>query len=82
MQLQQSNQAIKNMGRNRIALNEKNFKKLIKNGLIFDDIKFSKIDLLHLISGEIVEIDNYSIILQDIGADQIFDILGCMKINK
>ena len=59
----------------RIALTEDDFVSLISNNLIFNNIKFTNKNLLDLISGEIVEIGNNLIILQNIGYRQISDIL-------
>lgn len=60
---------------NRIVLTEGDFISLVSNKLIFNGISFTNEDLLGLISGEIVEIDNNLIILQDIGIDRISNIL-------
>lgn len=59
----------------RIVLTEEDFIILISNKLNYKDIKFSNKNLLDLISGEIVEIGDNLIILQDIGVDKISDIL-------
>jgi len=60
---------------NRIVLTEKDFISLVSNSMVFKGIKFTDEDLLNLITGEIVEIDNNLIILQDIGFIRISDIL-------
>jgi len=68
---------------NRIVLNEKDFESLLSNNMIFKGIKFTNEDLLGLITGEIVEIDNSLIILQDIGIRRISKIMDkYIKINK
>ena len=61
--------------KNRITLTEEDFITLVSNNLIFKGLKFSCEDLLELITGNIVEIDNNLIILQDIGFHRISDIL-------
>jgi len=60
---------------NRIVLTEKDFTSLVSNNLVFNSIIFTDRNLLELITGEIVEIDNNLIILQDIGFDRISNIL-------
>lgn len=60
---------------NRIALNEKDFISLVSNNLTINNIKINDKNLLDLISGEIIEIDDNLIILQDIGFDKIAHIL-------
>ena len=62
-----------------ISLSEEDFISLLKNKLIFNGIKFSDGDLVELINGEIVQIDEHKIILQDIGHGRIFDILTIYK---
>ncbi len=60
---------------NRIILTDKDFISLVSNKLVFNSIKFTNKDLLELISGEIVEIGDNLIILQDIGYSRISYIL-------
>lgn len=60
---------------NKIVLTEDDFISLVSNNLIFNSIVFTNRNLFELITGEIVEIDNNLIILQDIGADKIANIL-------
>ncbi len=60
---------------NRIILTEEDFTLLIKNKLKFKNLTYSNSDLLDLIRGDIVNIDNNLIILQDIGFNRISDIL-------
>jgi len=65
----------------RVVLNENDFISLISNGLVFNNIEFSNKNLLDLISGEIIEIEDNLIILQDIGYKKIQYILDKYK-NK
>jgi hypothetical protein len=67
---------------NKIVLTEEDFILFMSNDMTYNDIKFSHRDLLGLITGEIVEINNNMIILQDIGCNKIFDILNKYKIIK
>jgi len=60
---------------NRIVLDEKDFISLISNDMVFNGIKFTDKNLLELITGEIIEIENNLIILQDIGSIRISNIL-------
>ena len=60
---------------NRIVLTDEDFISLVSNNLGFKGIKFTNRNLLELISGEIVEIGDNVIILQDIGFIRISDIL-------
>jgi len=60
---------------NRIVLTDEDFISLVSNNLVFNGIRFTEKDLLELISGEIIEIDNNAIILQDIGIIRISNIL-------
>ena len=60
---------------NRIVLTDEDFISLVSNNLVFKGIKFTNRNLLELISGEIVEIGDNAIILQDIGFIRISDIL-------
>jgi len=60
---------------NRIVLTEGDFISLVSNNLVFNGIQFTTKNLLELITGEIVEIDDNAIILQDIGNIRISDIL-------
>ena len=60
---------------NRIVLDEKDFISLISNDMVFNGIKFTDKNLLDLITGEIIEIENNLIILQDIGSIRISNIL-------
>jgi hypothetical protein len=60
---------------NRIVMNEEDLISLVSNGLIFKNIQFSQRNLYDLVSGEITEIDNNMVILQDIGYERISNIL-------
>lgn len=60
---------------NRIVLTEEDFKSLLQNKLKFNDITFSEPDFVSLIKGEVVEIGDNSIILQDIGYYKILDLV-------
>jgi hypothetical protein len=60
---------------NKIVLAEKDFISLISNDMVFNGIKFTDKNLPELITGEIIEIENNLIILQDIGSIRISNIL-------
>lgn len=60
---------------NRIVLDEQKFKSLLQNKLKFNDITFSEENFVSLIKGEVVEIGDNSIILQDIGYDKILTLV-------
>lgn len=60
---------------NRIVLTEKDFESLLQNKLKFNDITFSEPDFVSLIKGEVVQIGDNSIILQDIGYYKILDLV-------
>ncbi len=70
-------QKFKNMYR--IVMTENDLISLVSNNLTFNDISFSYENLLDLTSGEIVEIDNNLIILQDIGSTRIGYVLDKYK---
>lgn len=67
------------MKHKKTVLTEEKFISLLKNDLIFNNIKFSHENLFDLISGEIVKIDDNLIILQDIGSSKICNILNKYK---